>query len=170
MFLLVLEAMIKLGLPVLLLTWVVYAWLYREGKLEIHATRRDVDASLKAMKKNRKSVKQEHNNFLLDKWLWMGGGFYGLTALWTLFVVEILDFFKFLANFSDFIKLLQEGPGAVISTLITNQIANLVSAFLWFTYWADGISFTWIIIAYFGYLAGIQLAKQYQNPKLTPWF
>jgi hypothetical protein len=158
-----LEAIFKLGVPMLVLSGLVYAWLYREGKIEIQDNKKTRDASLKILKKNRKSEKKEHQNFFLDKWLWMGGGFYGLAALWTLMVVEVLDFVRLIINFSDFIALLNQGPGAVISSIITNQIANLLSAFLWFGYWADGLSLVWIAIAYIGYLLGIQVARRSQG-------
>lgn len=160
----ILEASVKLGLPLMGLSWLLYSWLYREGQLDSSANRKATDASLKELKKNRKKNRNSHQggrqNFLLDKWLWMGGGFYGLAALWTLIVVEIIDFFNFIFNIAEFFSQLENGLGGLISSIITNQIANLVSAFVWFNYWSGAFNFKWVLIAYLGYIVGIKLAKK----------
>lgn len=162
---LILSAAFKLGLPILALSWLLFSWLYRKGKLEIKAGRKETAENLKEMKKNSKGKGQGGQNYLYDKWMWFGSGFYGLAALWTFVVIEIADFAKFIFNFPGFASLFADGFFTVLVTILLNQIGNIISAFIWFNYWPDGSPVTWFIIAYLSYLAGIELAKRY-NIKL----
>jgi hypothetical protein len=40
-----------------------------------------------------------------------------------------------------------------------NQLSNLINAFVWFSYW-DGSMLIWVLVAYAGYLAGIEAARR----------
>jgi len=40
-----------------------------------------------------------------------------------------------------------------------NQLSNLISAFMWFSYW-DGSMLIWVLVAYAGYIAGIEAARR----------
>jgi len=74
--------------------------------------------------------------------VYFGGGFYGLTVLWTL-----------LAN----------GIDALIVNLVLSQPGNVVAALLWFCYWPDGSDASvviWVGTAYAGYLLGIHMARE----------
>ena len=41
-----------------------------------------------------------------------------------------------------------------------NQVGNVVSAFVWFAYWPSETMILWVLVAYFGYRLGMELAKQ----------
>lgn len=178
-----LEAAIKLGLPMVFMSWWVYSWLYRRGHVDKKANRKQTEVELKALKQARKSAKKaskasasssdahdsvadetdsslDDDNIWLNKWMWLGGGFYGLAALWTLIVVEVQEFIQFLGAIPEFITRFLNGPVDVLVAVLLNQIGNLVAAFTWVTYWRGGFSLVWFFAAYFGYLAGIQLAKR----------
>ncbi|MFT6045345.1 MAG: hypothetical protein ACI9WC_001045 [Arenicella sp.] len=159
--LLILSATLKLGLPVLMLSWLLFSWLYREGKLERKADRKETAGSLKEMKIESKAKGQGGQNYLYDKWMWFGSGFYGLAALWTFMVIELLDFAKFVFNFPGFASLFAEGIINTLVTVLVNQLGNILSAFIWFNYWSDGSPITWFLIAYLSYLGGIELAKRH---------
>ena len=163
--LLILTAAFKLGLPVLVLSWLLFSWLYREGKLEIHADRKKTAENVKKMKKTSKQKGNGGQNYLYDKWMWFGSGFYGLAALWTFIVIELADMANFVFNFPGLDSLLAKGVVNALVTILLNQLENILNAFIWFNYWSDGWPLTWFLIAYLSYLGGIELAKRY-NIKL----
>ena len=158
----ILEAVFKLGVPILVLSWLLFSWLYREGKLEIKADRKATAGSLKEMKKASKDKDVGGQNYIYDKWMWFGSGFYGLAALWTFLVMELMDIINFFFNFPGFASLLAGGFINVIVKGLLNQLENIVSAFVWFNFWSDNSSpVIWFIISYLGYLGGIELAKRF---------
>ena len=93
-----------------------------------------------------------------------GGGFYGLAILWTLLVIEFSELVGFLFNF-DLQSLMADGFVAMLLNLAVAQLANIVSALLWFGYWPDAgeAVIPWVFIAYMGYLYGIHLARERQT-------
>lgn len=167
----VLEASLKLGLPMVMLSWLVFSKLYREGRLEVDANRKEAEAALKAQRKEKKanpSASSTEKDALFDKWMWLGGGFYGLAGLWTLLIVEVTDITRFIVGLPQFVQSFDGGIFDLVKMFIANQLSNLVAAFAWFTYWADGkfIAY-WMLVAYLGYLAGMQLAKRKDLVEVT---
>jgi hypothetical protein len=158
---LILEAVFKLGVPILVLSWLLFSWLYREGKLQIKADRKAIAGSLKEMKKVSKQKDVGGQNYIYDKWMWFGSGFYGLAGLWTFLVMELVDILNLIFNFPGFASLLADGFIKVIVRGLLNQLENIVSAFVWFNYWSEGSPVIWLVVAYFGYLGGIELAKRF---------
>ena len=190
----ILEASIKLGIPMAVLSGLLFHWLHSEGKLDIGADRKTIASNLKQMKKSQKDErrtaakapkkKTEHAsfkarlahifqfdnpvqndasdnaNFLFDRWMWFGSGFYGLAALWTLVVLETLDVFRFIFAFPGFNAIFENGIIGAIVDFALNQIGNFVSAFLWFTYWGNDSVVVWILVAYLGYFVGTAIAKR----------
>lgn len=191
--LLIAEACLKLGIPVAVLSWVMFSWLHSEGKLDIAANRKDLASDLKKIKKTYKhdkaeqakqrkkvkpSLKEKLQNFnfmranesqtdqandsanmIFDRWMWFGSGFYGLAALWTFIIVEVQDMFRFVFAFPGFAEIFKHGVVQAIIDLVLNQLMNIFSAFVWFNYWSDASLLTWVLVAYVGYLAGLQVAK-----------
>lgn len=158
---LIFGAVFKLGLPILVLSWLLFSWLYRKGKLEIKAGRKETAENLKEMKKKSKAKGQGGQNYIYDKWMWFGSGFYGLAALWTFLVTELVDITNFILNFPGFATFFAKGVLYTLTTVLLNQLGNILSAFLWFNYWSDDSPITWFIVAYLSYLGGIELAKRY---------
>ena len=150
---------VTLGVPVGFMSWLVFSWLYADNKLDLEAERKTIAANLKQMKKSSRS-EQKDLNYMHRKWMWFGGGFYGLAALWTFFIVEVMDFLRFASNFPGFAKLFENGIANMVVNLISNQVGNIVNAFVWFNYWSDKSIVITALIAYLGYLAGVQLAKR----------
>lgn len=191
--LLIAEACLKLGIPVAVLSWLMFSWLHSEGKLNIAANRKDLASDLKQMKKTHKDEKvaqakrrkkakpslkerlqklnfmqanesqgdqaSDSANMIFDRWMWFGSGFYGLAALWTFIIVEVQDMLRFVFAFPGFAEIFKNGVIQAIIDLVMNQLMNILSAFIWFTYWSDGSLITWVLVAYLGYLAGLQVAK-----------
>ena len=91
--------------------------------------------------------------------MYFGRGFYGLAALWTLVVIEVSELIGFVFNFSGLDALFGDGLIAFLFNLAMNQLSNLINAFVWFSYW-DGSMLIWVLVAYAGYLAGIEAARR----------
>ncbi len=165
-----LEALIKLGIPMVLLSWFIFNWLYGDGDLDRKADRKTINAQAKSMKKTFKKKKgggREH--YVLGKWMWFGSGFYGLAALWTFLVIELQDIFRLMLNPSRIGDAFESGLIAGAIEILMNQIGNLVSAFVWFGYWADGGVVIWLLVAYFGYWVGIELARRDDDLPIQAW-
>lgn len=181
------DACFKLGLPLAVLSWFLFAWLHRAGRVDISGNQKDIEAELaqlkQARKKDRASLKEKLRNaffkseagqdnkkldqnaeLLLDRWVWFGSGFYGLAAVWTLAVVEVMDLVNFISTFPGFAELFDNGVFALLISFVVNQFTNIYSAFAWFTYWTQHAVGLWILVAYAGYMIGMKIAKlQHQN-------
>lgn len=177
------DACFKLGLPLAVLSWFLFSWLHREGKVDISGKPKDIEAEIKQLKQARKKDKtplkerlrnaffksqsmhngdkQKHNTeVLLDRWMWFGSGFYGLAAVWTLAVVEVMDLINFLRSFAGFAELFDSGVVALLTSFAVNQFTNIYSAFAWFTYWTQHAIGLWILVAYIGYTIGMKIAMR----------
>ena len=102
----------------------------------------------------------DNANFVFNRWMKFGGGFYGLAGLWTFVVVETLDIFRFLFHPEGLARLFEQSIIKTLVDFIVNQFENLLSAFLWFNYWSDRSTLSWVLIAYLGYWIGIQIARR----------
>ena len=102
--------------------------------------------------------------------MWFGGGFYGLAALWTLVIVELVDLGRFLWNLHTFITTFNGGVMGFIGDFIANQIGNIISAFLWFNYWSERSIALGFLVAWVGYWLGNQVAKRIKPDQVLTRF
>ena len=158
----ILDASIKLGIPLAAMSWFIFHWLYSSGEIDREADRRVIKTKLKKMKKAFKNKESENKNFIYDKWTMFGSGFYGLAGLWTFTIIEIGDFFSFIWNFPGISVLIEDGLLDFIIGVLVNQLGNFVTALLWFGYWPGDEQSTliWILIAYLGYWVGVEAARR----------
>jgi len=162
------EALIKLGIPMIALSWFIFSWLYNSEKIDREAGRKAISSHVKTMRKSFASKEKDEKerdgtkeaNYIYDKWMWFGGGFYGLAGLWTFAVIETTQLFSFVFNFPGISILLQDGVVSFVVTLLLNQLGNVISAFVWFAYWDIDSVFVSLLVAYFGYWAGVELARR----------
>lgn len=160
-FITFLEASLKLGIPMAVLSWTIFARLYGGGDLDREAGRRSVDAQVKKMKKSfRKKKDGGTAHYMVEKWMWFGGGFYGLAGLWTFAVIEIADVFRVILNPATILESLSDGLISALIGLALNQLSNLIAAFLWFGYWGEGGILIWLLVAYAGYWIGVEMARR----------
>lgn len=155
------EALITLSLPLAVLSWLTFDWMFGDGRLARDADRKEIKAKLKELKKEHKAGGAIKGHFIYRKWMWFGGGFYGLAALWTFVVIESRELIGFLLNFTSpgyFADL----PSLAVNFLVS-QLGNLLSAALWFAYWANdnGSIVVWALLAYLGYWYGIRMARRF---------
>lgn len=160
-FLTFLEATIKLGIPMVVLSWIIFTWLYGGGDLDRKGDRKSINAQVKTMKKSFKKKKDGGtSNYMVEKWMWFGSGFYGLAGLWTFAVIEITDVLRILVNPALILESFDEGLVSAVVNLVVNQFSNLVKAFVWFSYWSNGGVIVWLLVAYAGYWIGVEMARK----------
>ncbi len=144
-----------LGAPIALLTWYLFSRLYDRGQLDVLE---DPKASFKALKERTRKEGNTDENIVQRRWMKFGGGYYGLTALWTLVVIEVVDFIQFVVGFPGFAALFADGVIAFIIGVLINQLKNIIAAFIWFGYWDDVL--VCIAVSYIGYLLGMTAAQR----------
>jgi len=128
----------------------------------------DSEESVDSLSKKRKQAKKDKVEFKVNpihnKWLYFGGGYYGLMAFSTFIHVEFLEVYNFFANYTSFIDLLEQISIGAVIRLIIDSFTNLIPAFTWFLYWPDIIDmhngWYWLGGSYVGYSAGEIVARQ----------
>lgn len=174
-----LNAVIKLGLPLAGASWFLFDRLYGDGNLERSADRKAIKLQMKSMKAALKSEKKKkkkekgdeevakiekrprtHADIIFDKWMWFGSGFYGLAALWSFVIIELTDLYNFIFHFPGLGVLFGDGVIELIVNLLVNQLQNIVTAFVWFSFWDADSILLWVLVAYGGYWAGIEIARR----------
>lgn len=144
-----------LGLPMLLTSWFLFDHLLESGELEAD----NIEGQLKGLQKEYEKTEEEPTNPLMARWFKFGGGFYGLTALYTFCIIEVIDIGGFILNYPGAAALLENGLVSLLVDVLINQIMNLVNAMIWFTYW-DASVLVNLGVAYAGYYCGMYLARE----------
>ena len=156
-----LEAILKLGMPVFATSWWVIHRRYKRGDITREADRRTVKTDLKAYRKKWRSDDKSSYGLMENKWMRFGGGFYGITALTTFLLIELGEVFSFQGHLSVIGEWFDNGLIGFVVDIFVNQLENFVSAITWFAYWADEdrAVFIWVGIPYAAYLLGISHAS-----------
>ena len=158
-----LEAIFKLGLPMLILSWWVYSSLYRNSHLDKAQSLKESEKLVSKLRKKEKSKQAEDtqkNDYWTNKWIKFGGGFYGLATLWTLIVIEAQELWQFLSSLDGFIANYSGSFFGFLLGALTNQLQNIGKAFAWVVYWTGSFSLIWFVTAYIAYQVGYQLAQR----------
>lgn len=156
-----LRAVFELGLPVAALSWLLFYRLYSRGELARDADRKALSLGLKRIKRASKTKDAPSDSLLHKKWMKLGGGFYGVAALWTLLVMETGGIVKAIVHPSSIENWFRDGVVEFIINWVVGQFTTFMQAFLWFSWWPDGRHemFGWVAVALVGYLAGTRLAR-----------
>jgi hypothetical protein len=162
MLLVLLRAIVELGLPVAALSWLLFYRLYHRGDLARDADHKAIRASLKQIKTAAKESKTPTDNALHAKWMRLGGGFYGVAALWTLIVIEASGIINAIVDPASLEEAFSRGVVDFGVNLLVSQITSFVQALVWFTWWSGSqhLGYSSIAVAYVGYLAGLNLARR----------
>jgi len=155
-------ACLLLGLPLTAFSWLVFAWLFSNAEVDRKADGKTLNASLKKLRKkvSKRSGSRSKAEFVYDKWMWFGGGFYGLAGVWTFAVIETQQFVGFLFDFASWGELVDNGFVSFLIEFALNQLVNMLQGLLWFTYWQSESTLLWILVAYLGYWVGVELARR----------
>jgi hypothetical protein len=164
-----LEACIKLGIPMAALSWFLFSWLFGAGEIDREDDHKIIAIRLKKLKKSTEKREQLNSNYIYDKWMWFGSGFYGLAGLWTFAVIEISQFFDFIFDFPGLAELFEDGIVGLIFSLLFNQLENVLQAFVWFTYWPTDSELMWGFVAYLGYWIGVEMARRKLQLPVEEW-
>ena len=169
-----LGALFTFVLPIGLMAYLLIGYFLAVGYLDRFEDRKGLKAGLKDVKASLKKVKKK--NPLVAKWIDFGGGFYGLAGFYTYAVIEFGEVVGFIFKMMDPANWTFAITIDLIIGLIVNAVINLITAFLWFTYWPPSFDLwdllTWIGFAYFAYVAGGHLARDHDRDGkgLAPWW
>lgn len=162
------EAILIAGLPVFLFSFFMVYFSYKKGYLSS-------DVSIKnAFNKNNHSSQLSRENkknllFIHSKWVTFGGGFYGLIAVFTFLIIELLQIFNFWLNVTSWKDVTDLFSISALISMFVDSIINMVTAAVWFTYWPNKLQSShfilWVIIAYFSYRIGAEHAKKFYISK-----
>lgn len=144
-------------LPLAVLTFVVAYISYRNGEVTPEQDEKDEWDMSGQFDDDRPS-----NNYLHQKWMSFGGGYYGLMAFLTLIYIEGLELFGLYQIRDQLPELIAALDRDAVIDIFTDQIMNMVDAFVWFQFWPDiirmGNGWTWLGLSYAGYSVGRWLA------------
>ncbi len=152
-------AIFMLGLPLVVLSWLLFSFLFETGEISRDADRKLINERVKALKKSTtRNLKK--TNVLYKKWMWFGSGFYGLAGLYTLAIIELREFIGFLLNLPQISSVLANGIVDAVIQFFINQLGNIIQAFLWWGYWPADSILVWLIVSYLGYWVGVEMARR----------
>lgn len=162
----ILKAIFIAGTPTTVLAFMMVFYAIKRGYIEI-------DETVESLKKRKKQAKKDKAEFKVNpvhqKWLYFGGGYYGLMALGTYVHVEILEVIDFFSNYSSLANLIDQISFKALIHLIIESFMNIIPAFTWFLYWPKQIvmqnGWYWLLASYLGYQAGGYIARWYFNRK-----
>ena len=154
----ILEALMVLGLPVFLVSWYLFRRLHLRGDVRADSSYGTIKSDLKSLKKQ----KHPTTDFFHKTWMKFGGGFYGVTAVVTLLLIEAGEVWQLVFHFPGLEALFAEGFIALLISLIINQVQNVIAAAVWFVHWSGGGRNTliWIAVAYGSYYLGMRTASR----------
>ncbi|MDT0595576.1 hypothetical protein [Glaciecola petra] len=180
----ILKATVIAALPVFILTYLLVSKVAVTGKLNDPSGKQSLKKAMKNMKTDRKNTQKKEGQEKLaigetatNKWLFFGGGFYGLVAFGTYVFIEVGEIGAFLFGLIDFTwaQFWSQLSIDLLINFIINSVMNLVDAFVWFRYWPQVISmqngWIWLIVAYLGYVLAAQIATNYpMRFSISQWF
>ena len=156
----IIEAIISLGLPVSIMSWWVHSWMYRNNLLDKQASHKETDQAVKEIRKASNETGVQTGDYWTNKWLRFGGGFYGLTALWTFIVIEVQEIWWLITHIPTVIDLLSNGIFHLAIAFIKNQAMTFAQAFSWVVNWGgSGFNLIFFFSAYIGFYLGMKLAS-----------
>lgn len=161
----IVAAVFKLGLPVAGLSFAMVWWALRKGVLSELEGVQALGKQIEAMsKKKAKGEKRQKINPVHDKWLKFGGGYYGIVALYTWFLIEWRDIAETIAGFGGFAGWLDRMGLNLLINMFIEGLMNFVAAIAWPVYWISEFGaqliWLWMGIAYGAYWLGMRAAQQ----------
>ena len=171
----IIEAVLKAALPLGVLSYFLFHWSLKAGRLEGISGQKAFKAEMKAMKKSAKKKKTRSGNPIHNKWMKFGGGFYGLVGMWTFLVIEALEVYDFATGYQGMDGLMNtlnttSFTGLAVEFLV-NSIKNFITAIVWPGYCPDVLDseriWLWLIAAYAGYWIGMKIARGQTNTGKT---
>jgi hypothetical protein len=159
----ILRAILQAGIPVGVTSYALVWWTLKQGYLDQHENQESLRSNLKKMAKSPEGKKVSYNP-VHDKWLALGGGFYGIVGLLTYVVVEWRDISQIVFDLGGLMAFIRQFNIDVIINIFIESLLNFITAITWPVYWLSAISaansWIWIVAAYAGYWAGLKGAQR----------
>jgi len=160
----IIKSIFYAGVPVALVSFLLVLWAIKKDYMEY-------DEKIESLKKKKKQAKKDNSEFKVNpvhkKWLYFGGGYYGLMAFITYTYIEVLEVGDFFKNYSSFSDLIDQISISAVIGLIVDSFMNIIPAFTWFIYWPKVFTMDngwyWLFASYFGYQLGGYLAKLHSS-------
>jgi hypothetical protein len=160
----IIKAILLAGLPTAALAYLMVFYAIKRGYIK-------TDETVELLKKRKKQAKKDDTEFKVNpvhqKWLYFGGGYYGLMALGTYAHVELLEIIEFFGNYRSFSNFIDQLTINALIHLIVESFMNLIPAFTWFLYWPKIIvmvnGWYWLLASYLGYKLGGYVARWYSK-------
>ncbi len=168
------RALFTAGIPIALSSFLLVWWALKNNYLDAVKDVEGLEKEVKRLSKSNRKKKAEKDHDPADaenfkkislahkKWFSFGGGFYGVIALVTYIVVELLEIRDFIANFGGLAALIANITLDLFIDLIIDSFMNFVLAIAWPMYWLNEIDgqyiWIWFAVAYLGYWSGIRFA------------
>jgi hypothetical protein len=167
------------ALPVAIFTFVSLQWLIASGRLEKFTDREDLKRQVKTQAKAVKQARRAGSafdprvffhkdapaDFLHNKTLSFGGGFYGTMALLTYILIELIEIWDFLRGMVNPETWISKLGIELLIDFVVNSLTNLIAAFVWFATLPDMIAMDngllWLGASYGGYLAGLTITTRW---------
>ena len=162
----IIDAILLAGVPLSIISFILFAWGYKTNKIPPEKTANDdYEYDPDELTEDR-TEQPKTGNFIFDNWFQFGGGYYGIMSLITFLHLELNELLELstklfdATNVESFIQLLMQS----VMQLFLESMLNFVNAFLWWNHWANnlpvpaGQGFTWLICSYIGYVIGQKAA------------
>jgi hypothetical protein len=156
----ILEAAIYAGLPLVVVSFLMVSWAIKKQYMT-------ADDEIKILKEKAKLKDEQEPRYnpVHKKWLYFGGGYFGLMAMVTYLYLEVKEVIDFIGNYESFSHLMDQVTIGAFIKLVIDSFLNLIPAFTWFIYWPKEVEIVngwyWLVASYIGYHVGNSLAKQF---------
>lgn len=156
-------ALIGATLPLAMLSYLLFHWSFKSGRLVRDGTLKEIRRETRRLRRVTRKSKEKGPNPIHNKWMRLGGGFYGVMGMWTYALVELQEVFEFFMNFTGILDMLSNISIGMIIGFFINSLTNFLLAIGWPIYWMERIGsdyiFVWFAAAYGGYLLGMYAAR-----------
>lgn len=153
---------IESGPGIAVMAYLVFGYAFFNEVIADVSDKKARKASLDALKKDRKK-KGRRKNFVLDRWMRFGGGFYGIAALYTYVIIEIQEVGAFIIRMLDPDNWTFDITIDLLIQLIINSVVNFIQALLWFSIWFPGKGpvgiVAWLLCGYLAYVIAGRVAQ-----------
>lgn len=168
-----LKAAFLAGIPVGLTSFCLIWWALRSGYFEKTSDMKQLEKEVSMLsraqsnKKKHREIPSRKLNPVHNKWVKLGGGFYGVVAMMTLIIVEIGEIVSFLGSYSEIMGRISGLSLDLLINFFIDQMMNVFMALAWPWYWIQEIRtnhiWVWFLAAYGGYWLGARAALHFSN-------
>ncbi len=163
MFIELIEAFAKAGLPIGVLTYLMFHWTFQTGYLYADDDIKGLKSQMNTLRQESKRQRIKTKNPLHNQWMRFGGGFYGMVALATFIIIEGQDLINFFTQFDTLAQFFDALGFGLLIDMFIEGVKNFIAGLVWPVYWLNNLDterlWVWFVAAYSGYAIGMRLAQ-----------